>query len=188
MRRGSRLALGALAALFALGAAGCGALTGPSANGTSGGQTIEHISPAASVTPAGSATPAAHGPVTGQVTLTLDKARYGVNDPILVTIYNGYNQTVYAADHRTGCTVATLERLEGGVWQPMNMCRLLSPTVLTPLAATTAAQVRLSVTSSTGGWTPGAYRVTYTYGGGDEGANGSAGPGATIHSAQFTVG
>jgi hypothetical protein len=118
----------------------------------------------------------------GQVTLTLDKQRYLAGDTIAVTLHNGLSQTIWAADHRTDCTVVTAERQQDGQWQGLQNCRLMTPTVLVPLSAGSAS---VQMLSTQGPWPAGTYRVTLTYTSGDEG---TGGPGGVAHSAAFTIG
>ena len=116
----------------------------------------------------------------GQVTLRLDEQRYDANNTVIVTIANGLSQTIWAADHNTGCTVLVAERAHAGAWEAVDNCHLMTPTRLMalPPGVTTA---RLG----TSGWPAGTYRITLTYNSGDEG---TGGPGGAAHSAEFTVG
>ena len=148
--------------------AGCGQTTGspgsPQAGATS------------------SATSGASGQLTsGQVTLTLDKQRYKPGDTVTATIHNGLSKAIWAEDHQTNCTVVTAEHLQDGQWQAVGRCRLMTPTIMMPLAAGSATVQRLFGA----GWSGGLYRLTLTYTGGDEGAGG---PGGVVHSAEFTIG
>jgi hypothetical protein len=179
MRRNSHpptfhlMILAALLGVSAL-AAGCGSITqaGPAAQGTDS-------TPQASSTVSQTATASGHL-TGGQVTLTLDKQRYGARDAVVVTITNGSSRTIWAADHQTSCTVLVAEHAQSGGWVPVAMCRLMTPTRLTPLSAG-ATIVHLD----TSAWPAGSYRITLTYSAGDEG---TSGPGGIVHSAEFTVG
>jgi hypothetical protein len=115
----------------------------------------------------------------GQVTLRLDKQRYDANNTVIVTIANGLSQTIWAADHNTGCTVLVAERTHAGAWEAMDDCHLMTPTRLMGLSPGDTI-VRLD----TSGWPTGTYRITLTYNSGDEGMGGAGG---VVHSAEFTV-
>jgi hypothetical protein len=179
MRRTSQLAtshpmiLVALLGVSAL-AAGCGSTSqaGPAAQG-------KDSTPQASSTVSQTAT-ASGQPTGGQVTLTLDKQRYGARDAVVVTITNGLSRTIWAADHQTGCTVLVAEHAQASAWVPVGNCRLMTPTRLTPLSAGNT-----TVHLDTSAWPAGNYRITLNYNAGDEGVGG---PGGIVHSAEFTVG
>lgn len=155
-------------------AAGCGSISqaGPAAPG-------KDSTPQASSTVSQTAT--ASGQLTGgQVTLTLDKQRYGAHDAVVVTIANGLSRTIWAEDHQTNCTVLVAEHAQAGAWVPVGTCRLMTPTRSTPLSAGST-----TVQLNTSGWPAGNYRITLNYNAGDEGMGG---PGGIVHSAEFTVG
>src|SRR5258706_14477608 len=165
--------LAALLGVSAL-AAGCGSITqaGPAAQG-------KDSTPQASSTVSQKAT--ASGQLTGgQVTLTLDKQRYGARDAVVVTITNGLSRTIWAADHQTSCTVLVAEHAQAGARVPVSNCRLMTPTRLTPLSAGNT-----TVHLDTSAWPPRNHRITLNFNSGDEGVGG---PGGIVHSAEFTVG
>ena len=178
MRRRSQPLMFQLAiavALIAIGSvvAGCGAIsqTGSAAEGSA----------ASHVSASGSPTATTSGQlVSGQVTLTLNKQRYGAPETIIVTVENGLSKTIWAADHHTSCTMLVAEHAQGAAWAALENCHSLRPTTLAPLSAG-ATSVRLD----TSGWPTGTYRITLTYSGGDEGAGG---PGGAARSAEFTIG
>ena len=152
--------------------AGCGAMTqsGSAAQAASS----PHVSASASQTVTTSGQPAS-----GQVTLTLDRQGYGARDTIVVTVENALSQTIWATDHHTNCTVLVAERNQGGAWEAVETCHSLTPTSLEPLSpGATAIQL------NSAGWPAGAYRITLTYNGGDEGMGG---PGGLAHSVEFTI-
>lgn len=126
-----------------------------------------------------SATP----PLAGSVTLTLNQQRYSTYSLIIVTIHNGTQHTIWAADHQTNCTVLALERLAQGSWTRVGQCSLLTPTRIIPIAPGAVLAQRLS--SSTG-WISGIYRVSlnFHYGSGAT----DLGPGGVVHSATFSIG
>jgi len=155
--------------------AGCGAVSqaGPAAQGANGANEATQTSADASKTATASGQP-------DQVTLTLDKQRYTVRDTVVVTITNGFSQTIWAADHHTSCTMLVAEHAQGTAWAAIENCHSLRPTTLAPLSAGTT-----SVRLDTSGWPTGTYRITLTYSGGDEGAGGPAG---IAHSVEFSIG
>ncbi len=178
---------GLLVTLIGVGALGAGC--GRSAGSPEGGV----------LAPAGSTTPqvgASGQLVAGQVTLTLDKQRYATNDTIVVTIHNGLSQRIWTADHQTNCTIVTAERLQDGQWVAVAHCPLMTRTRMVMLPAGSSTPQQLSGAQGTvppesqapvptESWTPGTYRVTFTYAGS---ADGTGGPGGVIHSVEFTVG
>jgi hypothetical protein len=186
---------GLLVTLIGVGAfgAGCGRSAG-SADGdvlASAGSTTPQASASASSTPRASGQL-----VAGQVTLTLDKQRYATNDTIVVTIHNGLSQPIWTADHQTNCTIVTAERLQVGQWVAVAHCQLMTPTRMVMLPAGSSTPRQLSGAQGTvppesqapvptESWTPGTYRVTFTYAGS---ADGTGRPGGVIHSVEFTMG
>jgi hypothetical protein len=120
----------------------------------------------------------------GQVTVAVDKQRYGPSETIVVTITNGLSTGILAADHQSNCTTVVLERLSGGTWQAQNPCPLKSPTRLIPFGAGTATQQQLRPQGqgTAPGWSPGTYRVAFTY------MLSASGAGTTVYSSNFTIG
>lgn len=155
---------------------GCGRVVGP------GGSLQASASPSTSTgaSPSATASPSRQR-TSGQVTLSLDKQRYAAGDTIAVTIHNGLAHMIWAADHRTTCTVVTAERLQGGQWEAVGGCRLMTPTTMVSLPAASATVQHLSSAS----WPSGTYRVTLTYSAGDMG-DGS--PSGVVYSVEFTIG
>lgn len=104
----------------------------------------------------------------GQLLVTTSRATYRTCDPIQVVIANGLNQTVYAADHQTACTVVTLQEQVGAGWQSIGECKLETPTGLHAIAQGTAVAQTLtpgfgSVGGAGRGWPAGTYRVAFAY-------------------------
>lgn len=174
---------------------GCGAVVGTSGtSGTSSGAASNGATGTASAarvtattgTPA-TATPAAGAASTsaagsgGQVTVTTDQQHYKVGATLSVTLRNGLAQTIWTADHQTSCTPVVAEVQQNGQWQAVDLCKLMTPTRLIPLAAGTTTVERIA----TNGWAAGTYRVTLRYTVGDQSASG---PSGTASSAQFTIG
>jgi len=96
----------------------------------------------------------------GQVTIAVAQ-QYGPNDTIEASVANGLPGDIRVADHQSGCTILTVERLAGSSWQAQNPCLLRSPTRLTALAAGSVTPV--AVQPPPGGWSPGVYRATLVY-------------------------
>ncbi len=53
----------------------------------------------------------------GEVTITQLSGQYKVGDIIVVTIANGLDQTIYAADMKSACAIAILEMWNGSDWE-----------------------------------------------------------------------
>ena len=148
--------------------AGCGSISQAGSAAQSADATAS-----TTVTPADQVT-------SGQVTLRLEKQRYSANNTVVVTIANGLSQAIWAADHRTSCTVLVAEQAHAGAWEAVDNCHLMTATRLMALPpGVTTAHLSAS------GWPAGAYRITLTYNSGDEGMGGAGG---IVHSAEFTLG
>lgn len=157
-------ALGLAAAIMLL--AGCGLSSQTPGNGTS----------------SGSATPTA---TPGHVSVTTNKPQYAPSDTVAVTISNGLASDIVAADHQSNCTVVLIQRQDGQNWQPLNPCRVMTPTRLIPFGAgsTTPVQLQPPASAADHGWPSGTYRIAFSY---RQQASFSA-PATTVYSAQFTV-
>lgn len=128
-------------------------------------------------------------PTTGSVTLTLDQQRYNTDSLIIVTIHNGTQHTIWAADHQTSCTVLVLERQNQGSWYRVGQCALATPTRLVSILPETSLVQRLSSYQemNTGaGWLAGSYRIALTYHVGDD--TSALTGGEVIYSTAFTIG
>jgi hypothetical protein len=170
--------IGTLSALLV----GCGqtvGFEGSSQQGTMSSATSTSSSQH-SITPSPTTAGASGQASSGKVTLTLNKQSYATGDTVSVTIHNGLTQAIWAADHKTACTVVAAERQQNGQWTAMGLCRLETPTRMAPLPAASATVQQFATT----GWPSGTYRVTLAYGG-DEGAGG---PSGVAYSAEFTIG
>jgi Bacterial Ig-like domain len=127
-------------------------------------------------------------PATAGVTLTLNQQHYSADSLIIVTIHNGSQQTIWAADHQTSCTVLTLERQSQGSWYRVGQCALSTPTRVVSIGPGASLTQRLTSQQEmdTGaGWQTGTYRVTLTFHLGNDSS--SLAGGDTVHSAQFTI-
>jgi hypothetical protein len=172
--------IGTLSALLAGCSQPIGAASSPQLGASSSAtRTVSASPPPASPSPT---MPGAPGQQTnGQVTLTLNRQQYATGDTITVTIHNGLSQMIWSADHKTACTVLAAEHLQNGQWEAMGLCRLETPTLMVALPATSATVQQFA----TIGWPSGTYRVTLSYGDGDEG---TGGPSGVAHSVEFTIG
>jgi hypothetical protein len=110
----------------------------------------------------------------------LDQQRYGAHETIVVTVENGLSKTIWSADHHTSCTILVAEHTQGAAWEAIDNCHSLTPTTLEPLPP---GPTIIQLTSA--GWPAGAYHITLTYNGGDEGMGG---PGGSARAVEFTVG
>ncbi|HEY7348985.1 MAG TPA: hypothetical protein VH599_11800 [Ktedonobacterales bacterium] len=171
------LALLALA-LFALAACRAPAQTGA---GNTGVTTSEQTGTAtATATPEGK-------PAPGAVTLVLNKSSYGPGETIEVTIKNGLKTEIFAADHRTSCTLVQLQRLESGTWHSEGFCKLETATrfvALAPGSSTLQALAAGKGLNATGPWPAGTYRVAFMYQAGSDEAPASQG---LVYSANFVI-
>jgi hypothetical protein len=170
-------------ALFALAACRAPAQPGTAAAGTPG------ATPAGTGTavPTVGTTPTGSPPTAGGVTLALNKSSYLPGDMIEVTIKNELKMTIFAADHRSDCTMVQLERLNNGIWQPMAPCRLEIATRIVPLAPNSSLPQMLTPVVGKGApsaWPAGTYRIAFTYG--KESGN-TPGPQTVVYSATFSV-
>lgn len=172
--------IGMLSALLA----GCGQTSGSAGSpqpGTSSSATSTVSSSPPPATPSSTTAGASGQQTSEQVTLTLNRQHYSPGDTITVTIHNGLSQMIWSADHKTACTVVAAERLQNGQWVAMGLCRLETPTRMVALPAASATVQSFA----TIGWPSGTYRVTLSYGGGDEGAGS---PSGVAYSVEFTIG
>jgi hypothetical protein len=115
----------------------------------------------------------------GGVRLLLDKSAYAPGDNVLVTIENGLSSSIEVTDHHTDCTYVVLQQQQAGTWQPIGLCKLMTPTRLVNLAAGSVTPQTIGV--PTGPNAAGTYRVMLLYG-----ASGSEGN--VVYSTTFTVG
>jgi hypothetical protein len=144
------------------------------------GTTVVITSTAGSVhaVPSSSASPTAAGrsatPMTpGEVRLVLDKTSYAPGSAATVTIENGLSAQIPVTDHHTSCTYVQLEQLVVGEWQPVGLCKLMTPIRLVELAAGSVISQRINI--PTGPDAAGTYRVALKYGN------------STAYSTTFTV-
>lgn len=131
------------------------------------------------IPPGGTMTP-------GAVTLALSATSYTAGQPIVVTIHNGLNTTIMTADHKTNCSMVTLQMQTANGWVDLAPCKLMIATRLVELAAQSATPIALGsgTQAATANWGAGTYRVMFTYGTTPQNAPVGAG---IIYSATFTI-
>jgi hypothetical protein len=62
--------------------------------------------------------------VSREVTITPSARAYAPGERIVATVANHLDHPVYAFDHNSDCTIATLERWDGQSWRPIWGCAL----------------------------------------------------------------
>jgi hypothetical protein len=127
----------------------------------------------------------------GKVTLSLPKQRYGVEEPLLVTIHNGLQMDIMLTDGGAGCVSIEVERLAQNTWQSVSQCAPApAGRKVVVISAGNAFVQRIEFAremDSGAGWSAGIYRVRLTYSPSENGANPGA-TGAPVYSAEFTIG
>lgn len=110
--------------------------------------------------------------VPGQVSVLLGAAAYTEGDVLLVTVMNGLDDTIYADDEKTDCSIVVLERRTGSRWDPLLACGLGRTPVALPIGPGRARTTEINPRSTHFGIAPGSaplgfgagtYRVTFTY-------------------------
>jgi hypothetical protein len=103
----------------------------------------------------------------GRVQVVIQDIGYGLcaipaNRPLNVYAGNGLDRSIYAADHRSGCSIFTIERWVSAAWRPVAMCLLDSPTRLVDIPSLTSnfAQIKPEVGAT---WPTGVYRAAFAY-------------------------
>lgn len=172
--------------------AGCGVTARGGAAGSSNATNPATATAVASAS-AATKTAAPTGASRGAVTLSVGGASYATSDRIVVTIHNGGGNTLYIQLHNTSCSMILLQRLAGGVWQPVFPCvnGFPHPTFghVAP-DSSFAVQIVPVVTGDaegTGGmtWPAGTYRATMHY---TTSQATSISQGTTVYSGTFSVG
>jgi len=75
-----------------------------------------------------------------------------------VTIENGLSKKIAVTDHHTDCTYVELQQLVNGSWQPVGLCKGLSPIRLVELASGSVTPQRINIPAGAG-----TYRVMLKY-------------------------
>lgn len=129
--------------------------------------------------------PPAAQPMRGTVTLQVNVVPQSAHDAITFTLNNQTNQTIFFADHHSGCTVILLQMVPGlqdnGQWQTLAPCKVLTMTRMQTLAA--GQNLTITFNPPSGQWTPGLYRGVLSYAAAE-----TDGQRKTIFSTTFKVG
>lgn len=118
---------------------------------------------------------------TGPVTLHVGATTYHSTDTISVTLSNQSTGVIYFPDHLTNCSVILLQHQVNGGWQNINVCKLMTPTVLHKLEA--GKSLTVDLTSPSSGWAVGLSSATLRYGTSQT----SGGLATALYSAEFQV-
>jgi hypothetical protein len=109
--------------------------------------------------------PPAPQPLHGTVVLHVDATPQSAHEAITFTLHNQTNQTIFFADHQSGCTVILVQMVPGsqdnGLWQTLAPCKALTMTRLHMLEA--GLSLTFTFNPPSGQWTPGLYRGVLTY-------------------------
>jgi len=129
--------------------------------------------------------------VAGKVTVVPGATGYRSGVVISATIANGLDRTIYTEDFKTACTIAYLQRADGGTWTDILGCQLGRPTATVSIGPGTGSLVAFDprsfhlLSGRTGlAFGAGRYRVKFTYA--LESDAGGAEP-LTAYSAEFTI-
>ena len=133
-----------------------------------------------------------HSPAPGAVTLRLGQMRAGVTDAVSVTVANHLLLAILIEDHRSECTMVTLERQEGEGWLAVAPCQLETPTRLVSILSGAAQTVTLRPQDGPRPqvWQAGTYRFTLRYSTDAQGQSsaGTLGTAGVAYSPTFTIG
>lgn len=176
MRRQLHIVLFACITVLTLSICGCGV------NATQRGTPTVGATPAATPVPTGATI------VPGSVTVTLANIHYGPNDTLVVFINNGLLSSIFVADHQTNCSLVTMAYLANGTWQTVGRCRIMTPTRLVEIPASSTNTQHLVPGGgqfSVVPWPTGTYRVSVGYSTRSSTGFTPAGP---VYSPQFTIG
>ena len=116
----------------------------------------------------------------GKVSVVLGATSPAPGDIITVTIGNGLSAGIAVTDHHTNCTYVQLQKEVSGTWQPIGVCKLMTPTRLVMLPAGSVTPQKIGIPNGPGA--AGTYRVMLMYG-----AASSSGQGNVAYSSSFTV-
>ncbi len=125
----------------------------------------------------------------GPVTVTLAQSHFDPQEPLLATIHNGLNTSIWAQDHQSGCTLLAMEYLTGGIWDAVAQCTQPRPPKAIEIPAGSTSVQYISYPQEmdmAAGWAAGTYRMTLIYALSRTGVGSSAA--TTVHSAHFTIG
>jgi hypothetical protein len=118
------------------------------------------------------------------VNVSVDRDRYLVGQPIVVTVDNNTDRAIQTTDHQTNCSIVTLQRLRDGNWTAVAECPLASPTRPVNLASRQRVTIELPAAPFTGSFEPGVYRIEFSYA---ELEGARQNPGVKRYSPQFSI-
>jgi hypothetical protein len=129
---------------------------------TSGGD-AESPSDGTTGSPAGSPPPSA----SNAVSIRPEASSFAVGEPIRAVVENGLSITIYVADQKTDCSILTLERDVGGIWEPVSACNEGRAPVVVELSSGSSRSITIDPRSShletVGGILSGSYRFRCDY-------------------------
>ncbi|HKC25192.1 MAG TPA: hypothetical protein VKF32_10645, partial [Thermoanaerobaculia bacterium] len=100
-------------------------------------------------------------PSEGGVTIVTSKDSYRANEAIVAALVNGTDQPWLLGDHRSFCTLLTLEHQDAdGTWTPVSPCLVLTPTRLVTLEPHQRLTVALPPDPALPRFEPGVYRLS----------------------------
>jgi hypothetical protein len=123
----------------------------------------------------------------GQVTLTMSKQQYTSEDPLLLTIHNGLQSSIWVLGQQATCLSLTVQRLDNGAWETASNCipaQAPKPVAIASGASTTWRIDYVQGMDTGASWPAGTYRVTLHY---TLSASASQDSGTTIQSATFAI-
>jgi hypothetical protein len=125
-------------------------------------------------------------PSADQVSVTTDRSSYDVSEPVVAMITNGNDQSIVTWDHKTNCTIVTVQKQESNGWVNIAPCLLLTPTRLVSIGPRMELSMKLPPENSSARYEPGNYRLEFAWFFID--GNGlPAGNPALSYSPQFTI-
>ena len=165
--------------------AGCG--QGHPTGAGSGGSATEPTAAASPTLHATSVPTPAHT-ASGQVSVTMSKSHYSTEDPLVATISNGLDQTIWISADRASCLGVVLQVQTPSGWQAAGSCSAARAPQPTTISAGDTLVKRLDYAQgadSGAGWPAGAYRVMLPYSLSQSAVSSS---GATAYSPVFAIG
>lgn len=100
-------------------------------------------------------------PASDGVAIVLDGPAYVERAPLTATVVNGLQQTIYAQDEKTDCSILVLEQSDGTTWQPISGCGLRRLAMVVPLAPGGSQSVAIDPLSFHLGVPPGRTRAAF---------------------------
>jgi hypothetical protein len=94
----------------------------------------------------------------GKVTVSTSADKYVVGGMITASITNRLDRPIYTDNSKTACTIAYVQRQDGGGWTDISSCRMDRPTLTVSLGP---GQIR--TVSFDSAFARGTYRIRFTY-------------------------